>query len=66
MTTKTLPFTVEYMEFYHQVMDALSQEDAEELKILRRRDARWFDDIIEEVEEEMHCTFNRRLWEDWT
>lgn len=57
-----LPYTTEYLEYYEKVINALSEEDCEELKHLRSLDARWFDDIIKEIETDMNCTFNKALW----
>lgn len=45
-------YTPEYRKFMYDVMTAYDQYDNEELAILKCREPRWFEDIIEELERE--------------
>ena len=47
-------FTPEYLAFEKAVIAALDESDPEELAILERREPRWFEDIMYEINREAH------------
>ena len=59
-----LPYTQKDLEYFHEVVDALSKEYREKLRRLRKQDTKRFDSVIDEIEKDMDCTFKRDLWEE--